>query len=343
VLKLINNQDIFVEGENGINTYRIPTIICTKNNVVFAFVEARHNDQGDAGHIDIVYKKSLDGGKTFGDIVVLCSNNKDTLGNPAPIYDEKLDRIVLLYCFNYGDKGEHLIKTTGATRDIYCMYTDDEGQNWSEPINITAQVKHDYWRWYATGPNHGVQMDSGRLIMTCNHSEVDIVNKNKDTYTSSHIIYSDDHGITWNLGASAPSKTNESCGVYLPNNKLMVNTRTIDRGNVRCVFLSGDEGETIDEFHVDSNLLCPICQGSIIDYKDKLIFSNPESIERENLTVKISKDYGKTWNEKLVLFKSYSSYSDLAINIKDEILCLYEKGDNKLYEKITLATIKYID
>jgi len=343
VLKLTNSKDVFIEGENNIHTYRIPTIISTKSNVVFVFAEARHKDQGDAGQIDIVYKKSLDGGKTFGDIVVLRSNNKDTLGNPAPIYDEKLDRIVLLHCFNYGDKGEHIIKTKGATRDIYCMYTDDEGQNWSEPKNITSQVKHDYWRWYATGPNHGLQMDSGRLIMTCNHSEVSIIDENTDTYTSSHIIYSDDHGITWNLGASAPSKTNESCGVYLPNNKLMVNTRTIERGNVRCVFLSSDEGETIDEFHVDDNLICPICQGSIINYKDLLIFSNPESTERKNLTVKISKDYGKTWDEKLVLNKSHSSYSDLTINMDDEILCIYEKGDSKLYEKITLATIKYID
>lgn len=342
MLNLLNQKNIFVQGDNNVHTYRIPTIICTKNNVVIVFAEARRNDQGDSGIIDTVYRRSVDGGKTFDDITILNTNNKDTFGNPALIYDEKINRVILLHCFNYGELGEHIIRTVGARRDIYCMYSDDEGLTWSERKNITKSIKRDDWRWYATGPNHGVQMDSGRLIMTCNHNEDNIANKNTTGPTSSHIIYSDDHGENWEIGANSVERTNECCGVKLPDNKLMVNMRTHDRGNFRAVMISNDEGQSIETFYEDKNLICPVCQASIINYKDKLIFSNPESVERENMTVKVSSDYGKTWNEKLNLTKQMAAYSDLTINKDDEILCLYENGADRPYEMITLATIKYV-
>ncbi len=339
-MKVISKQLLFDEGQNGVHTYRIPTIICTKNNVVMAFTEARHINQGDAGQIDIVYRRSEDGGKTFGEIITLLSNGKDTLGNPAPIYDEQNNRIVLLHCFNYGHLDERVIRTIGATRDIYTLYSDDEGLTWTTPVNITKQIKHPNWRWYATGPNHGVQMDSGRLIMTCNHNEENIINVETTDPTSSHIIYSDDHGVTWNIGASAVGKTNECCGVKLPNNQLLVNMRTRYRGNVRGIFISNDEGETIDEFHIDPNLVCPVCQASIINYNDLLIFSNPDSTERENMTVKISDDYGVSWKESLVLHKGAAAYSDLAVNKDNKVLCLYENGEERPYQRITLVTLE---
>jgi len=343
MLKILNKEDIFAQGEKGINTYRIPTMVCTKNNVVVICTEARINDQGDSGEINIITKRSIDGGKTFSDIQTLAGNKKDTYGNPALIYDASINRIVLLFCFNYGDLGEQVIRTKGAKRDVYTMYSDDEGVSWSKTKNITNSVKREDWRWYATGPNHGVQMESGRLIMTCNHSQKDINNIEGSKATSSHIIYSDDHGNTWQLGTSSVEGTNECCGVKLPDNKLMVNMRTYDRGNYRTVFISEDEGKFINNFYEDKSLICPVCQASIIDYKDKLLFSNPKSTERKNMTLQLSNDFGKTWTEKLQLNKEWAAYSDLAINKNDEILCLFENGHEGPYEKITLATIKYSD
>ncbi|MBN2853375.1 MAG: exo-alpha-sialidase [Clostridia bacterium] len=341
MLHKIDEKILFNEGDNGIHTYRIPTLICTSNNVVLAFAEARHNSQGDAGQIDTVFRKSIDGGKSFGPIRTLRANGKDTLGNPALIYDSEINRVILLHCFNYGDLGEHVIRTTGAKRDIYCMYSDDEGDTWSEPVNITSSIKHPNWRWYATGPNHGVQMKSGRLIMTCNHSEEDFLDNTLSGPTQSHIIYSDDHGMTWKVGAICVSLTNECCGVMLPDNQLMVNMRTYDRGNYRCVFISSDEGQSIDLFYEDKNLVCPVCQASIINFQDKLVFSNPESVERKNMTVKVSSDFGRSWEEKLVLYESHSAYSDLTINTDGKILCLYENGDDRPYARISLATIEF--
>ncbi len=116
--------------------------------------------------------------------------------------------------------------------------------------------------------------------------------------------YSDDHGKTWKLGALVPSQggTNECQVAQLADGSLLINMRGMT-GNVRKIARSRDGGATWSELREDSALVEPrVAQGSLQLYtdrlsgdKDRLLFANPASVERKNMTVRLSYDEGRTW------------------------------------------------
>ena len=195
---------IFKSGSEGYNTFRIPSIITTDSGVVLAFAEGRKNSSSDSGDIDLVLKRSIDGGKTWGDLIIIRDDSTNVCGNPSPVIDRKTGKIFLLSTWNRGDDTESEIinMTSVDTRRVYVMNSIDEGLSWSKPIEITDKVKKPNWTWYATGPVHGIQIregsKKGRMIIPCDHIEA-----NTKKYYS-HIIYSDDGGSSWNIGGTTP-------------------------------------------------------------------------------------------------------------------------------------------
>src|SRR5882757_392163 len=87
---------IYKNGEDGYKCYRIPAMVTTGKGTVLAFAEARKNNCGDAGDIDLVVRRSEDGGKTWGSMEVVWNDSTNTCGNPAPIVDEQTGAVVLL-------------------------------------------------------------------------------------------------------------------------------------------------------------------------------------------------------------------------------------------------------
>jgi sialidase-1 len=71
--------------------------------------------------------------------------------------------------------------------------------------------------------------------------------------------------------------------------------------------------------------------------KSRILFSNPASTKRENMTVRLSCDDGKTWPLVGCLYAGPSAYSCLAVLPDMSIGCLYERGAQRAYEKITFA------
>lgn len=332
MIKEIKKKEVYVGKTGEYNTYRIPSLLYTTKGILLAFAEGRKLGSGDAGAIDILLKRSLDNGETFEEIQVLAGNDKDTFGNPSAVYDAKRGRVILIFNFNYGDRDEREIRSKGAPREVYVMHSEDEGITWSKPKNITSDVKNKEWRWFATGPNHGIQLDSGRLIFSGNHSL-------EDDSTHSHIMYSDDGGYNWNKGAIMTKHTNECCPVILKSKKIMVNMRTyygLEEFH-RYVAICNEDGTKVESWYIDNALIEPKCQGSIIDMDDLLVFSNPASLKREKLTIKVSRDMGKTWQEELCINEGHSAYSDLAVIGKNKLVCLYENGANGPYEKLTMS------
>jgi len=115
-------------------------------------------------------------------------------------------------------------------------------------------------------------------------------------------------------------------------------------GNVRKIARSRDGGETWSEVVEDSNLIEPRCQGSIQMYTDarahdksRLLFSNPASLERKNMTVRLSYDEGRSWPVAKQLHAGPAAYSCLTVLPDLTAACLYERGESKAYEKITFA------
>lgn len=340
--------NVYQKNQEGYACYRIPAVVMTKKGTVLAFAEARKKSYSDTGDIDMVVKRSVDGGKTWGGLIKVWDDGDNTCGNPVPIVDAVSGRVYLLSTWNLGTDKEQDINngTSKNTRRVFFIYSDDDGLSWSVPEEITSEVKRNDWTWYATGPCHGIQMQGekykGRLIVPANHNEIG----NKNTY--SHVIYSDDRGQTWRIGGIAQKGTNESSVVELSKGDLMLNMRNYNHtdSKTRACAVSHNGGHSWSDLQYPSELIEPVCQGSILNdtkkgkITDCLFFCNPASISRrERMTVRMSKDKGRTWQYSYIVYTGPSAYSDMVLLSKRRLGVLFECGNNHPNEKIVFCVV----
>ncbi len=340
-----NQLDVFVSGKEGYKTFRIPAIVVTKKGAVLAFCEGRVGGRGDSGNIDMVLKRSTDGGKTFGPLQVIWDKDKDTCGNCCPVVDQKTGTIHLLMTWNRGDDHEGAIingKSKDARRPYICSSTDD-GKTWSKPTDLSATCRDDDWGWYATGPGVAIQVTQGkykgRLVCPANHSN----KKYKDHAYASHVIYSDDGGKSWKKSEAIRPGCNEAQVVELADGTLMMNMRAYKPRGARAISTSSDGGATWSKVTFQKDLPEPTCQASILRYttvadggRNRLLFSNPpQSRGRHGITVKLSYDEAKSWGVSRMIYKGSSAYSCLTKLPNKSIGLLYERDGSG---KITLAS-----
>lgn len=343
---------LFQSATDGYNTFRIPALLTTSKGTLLAFAEGRKNGSSDTGDIDLVMKRSADNGKTWSDLHVIWDDSLNVCGNPAPVQDRMNGNIFLLCTWNLGkDREPEIIKETSKdTRRIYVIVSTDDGKTWSKAKEITTSVKMKNWTWYATGPCHGIQVEKGkhvdRLIIPCDHIE-SVTNK-----YYSHIIYSDDHGNTWQIGGTTPQdQVNESTVAELAGGRLLLNMRNYDRTQKsRKVSLSNDGGTTWSDIYADTVLVEPLCQASLLSYNAskrkpvKLFFLNPaDKNSRKNMTLRMSTDDGKTWSASMVLHTGPSAYSDISIMKGGYIGCLFEAGLKSPYQGIVFRKVPVKD
>ncbi len=336
---------LWSSGGDGYDAYRIPALAVTNDKSILAFCEGRKHHRGDAGDIALLVKRSTDGGATWSDQRIIWDDPEHTCGNPAPVVDRQTGVIHLLMTWNRGDDHERdiIAGSSHDTRRVFLASSADDCIIWREPEEITSAVKQNDWTWYATGPGHGIQIQrgeyAGRLVIPCDHIEAG----SNDYY--SHIVYSDDNGATWRLGGRSPQpQVNECEVVEIDGGRLLLNMRSyLPDVRARQVAMSADGGLVWTGQRSDSQLIEPICQASIIDYPNAnglLLFANPASaIERVNMTLRASLDYGETWRSQVTLHSGPSAYSDLAIAPDGRVLCLYEGGARHPYEFLRLASV----
>ncbi len=332
--------DVFVAGTEGYHTFRIPSLLVTPRGALLAFCEGRKKGRGDSGDIDVVLKRSSDGGRTWSRLQVVADGGGNTVGNPYPVVERATGVIWLLLTHNRGDDSEREIRagTSKGTRSVWLMKSGDDGVTWSRPADITKAVKDPKWTWYATGPGVGIQLRSGRLVVPCDHTEA------RTMVNRSHIVYSDDRGATWKRGGVLGEKTNECQVVERGDTTLLLNMRSYHGKYRRAIATSKDGGLSWSPVTLDDALVEPICQASLVRYpggkageKALVLFSNPASRKRERLTVRISPDEGATWSAGRVLHAGPAAYSCLAVTKDGTAACLYERGRKSPYERITLA------
>jgi len=347
-----HNTDVFISGQEGYHTYRIPALLTTKKGSLLAFCEGRKTGRSDSGNIDLLVKRSVDNGKTWSRRQVVWDDKKNTCGNPCPVVDQQTGTIWLLMTWNRGDDREGAIKknTSRDTRRVWVSQSNNDGLRWSKPIEITATAKRPEWRWYATGPGVGIQLQKGpwkgRMVIPCDHS---IVSADDPDGYNSHVIISDDHGKTWYIGGVISPKVNECQVVELDNGTLMINMRNYDRSKTtRAIATSTDGGITFSKVSHDPALVEPICQASFLRYtlrskhgRNRLLFSNPAHAkrgDRRDMTVRLSYDEGRSWPVSKLLYAGPSAYSCLTILPDGNIACLYEAGQKSPYEKIIFTS-----
>ncbi len=348
---LFEQTDLFLNGDEGYHTYRIPGLIVSKKGTILAFCEGRKYERSDWGKIDLVLRRSFDNGKTWQEMQVIVADGDMTCGNPCPVVDQSNGTIWLLSCKNLGNGPEDLIKKGEAPRTVWITKSMDDGATWAEPEEITKDVKDPSWTWYATGPGHGIQLKNMRMVIPCDH----VLGKNFNCQDPcySHIIYSDDHGTTWKIGGIVDEGMDECTIVQTIDGALYINCRSYYQDPKRRIYAwSQDNGNTFSRFAWDNTLIDPICQASLARFTDKshydknrILFSNPTSTKREKLTVRVSYDECQTWIVSKILHHGPSAYSDLAVLPKKmTICCLYERGEKHPYEKVTFAqfTIEWL-
>ncbi|MGI6339356.1 MAG: sialidase family protein [Bacteroidales bacterium] len=343
-----NPDYLFRSGTDGYNTFRIPAIIATRKGTLLAFAEGRKNSSSDTGDIDMVMKRSEDNGKTWSKLEVLRDDGINVCGNPAPVIDKKTGNIYLLSTWNLGSDHEADIISgkSSDTRRVFVMVSEDDGRNWSQAKEITSSVKCKNWTWYATGPCHGIQVMKGkyrgRMIIPCDHMEAET-----EKYFS-HIIFSDDHGRTWQMGGTTTQdQVNECTVAEISGGRLLLNMRNYDRTKKsRMITLSNDGGVSWNDICPDPVLVEPICQASLLTYALRgkkpgiLLFSNPANEEnRINMTLRVSYNDGKSWPVSKVLHAGPSAYSDLVSLRSGDIGILYEAGEESPYEGIVFEVI----
>lgn len=329
-------QDLFYQGMNGVPVYRIPALAVTNNGVVVAICDARADTGQDLPNdIDIVMRRSTDSGETWSEPRVISDFGREGGGDAALLVDRENGR---LWCFfTYAPDGVG-VKTskpgiTGDTFQLYLMYSDDDGETWSEPRNATADVKDPEWEAVWSSPGRGYQDDAGRLYFPLSRKS------GEDVF--SHFIYSDDHGDTWHMGGPAGEGTNEWMLVERSNGDLLANMRSGDGEHRRKVATSPDRGMTWDGFGSHADLVEPECQACLLwadpEAQALLLFSNPADVERRSLTVKASRDGGETWPIAKVIHEGPAAYSCMAVLPDGQIGVLYEGGADTPYRKIIFA------
>lgn len=342
---ILNRKHLFSMGDGGVFGFRIPSVITLRSGKVLVFCEARNSDIGDSGSIDIVMRSG--DGENFAPMRTIVSGGKNTAGNPSPLQDPATGRLFLMYNANDADKPEGMILRGEGPRTVHIIYSDDEGESWSKPKDITADVKLPDWTWYAVGPCHGAVLPDGRLIYGCNHAVLDRETRKSGPYMS-HTVYSDDHGETWHIGGILGEGTNECSVAAFPDGGLLINMRFIPYGGMenphcRAQAWSNDGGISFTETVFFPELTDPVCQGNILNVKtengETLLFSNADSCERRNMTVRRSDDKGRTWRTEAVVEEGHAAYSDMTQLPDGRIGILFETGRDNPYQNIDWAVM----
>ncbi|MGW2345054.1 exo-alpha-sialidase [Streptomyces sp. NPDC001661] len=342
----------------GYACYRIPSVVRTVRGTLLAFAEGRKNDCTDAGDIDIVVKRSEDGGRTWSPLQVVNEGAGDTHGNPSPVVDRRTGRILLAETYNTG-------RTDGKNCDIPCdrtphmQHSDDDGRTWSPPRDLSDELlPGDFNSWYATGPSHGIQLTRGqhrgRLVFAVN---AETWSGSRITANHAALVVSDDGGAHWRVGAkdSWPiaedgtfrQKPSEMALAELPDGTIHISGREQDGTDLghRTQTVSRDGGDSFARpFSALPDLYAPQVQGSTLPVGKgghRLLLACPgDPDRRRTMMIRSSYDGGRTWesyDRGTVVTTDWSGYSDLVRADRGHVGLLYEGGAVDARDEIRFA------
>jgi len=357
----LHYQVVYARGDGGgYHTYRVPALAVTGKGTILAFCEGRKNSKADDGDIDVLLKRSFDGGKTWGFMQLVHDEDKGapiSIGNVSPIVDRDTGTVWLLMNRQVMSRQCRVLVTSST----------DDGASWATPVDISSAVKPpSFGEFFGAGPGHGIQLEfgphKGRLL-SYGYGEG---KRDGSSSVRSYAIYSDDHGATWKPGGTTSlaeelalkgrppyqeggenSVTETVAGdLYLTLRNGPEGGFGLEKGKAAFAW-SRDGGKSWEPFQLTPNITDGGCHHSIIRLTDEKnhdrnrhIFANPNHIaRRKNLTVRISYDNCKTWNEGKVLESERAAYSDLCVLQDMSIGCAYEcgRGGRSVYDSIMFA------
>lgn len=330
-----------IEGEDSY--WRIPAILKLNNGDLLAVNDKRYGSEADLpGNIDIVYKKSTDNGRTWTDYRYLAQNpTKKGYGDPG-IVETLSGKVICVFC---GDNG-----STESTPDnpinVYVAISKDHGETWCSPQKITnllwgVNAERVECRKYissfltsGTGLCINKGNHAGRIMFT-NVSFREKTAEDTGVYGNlaidNFVVYSDDEGESWHVSERAFVSSNEAQLIELNNGDILLSAR--QKGK-RGYNISKDGGVTWGRQSYWDDMVTVSCNGDIIRcYTDAtgqnsvLLHSIPNSMTREDVSIFVSRDEGKTWETPVCIAKGPSAYSSLTILNDGTIGVFVEKKD----------------
>ena len=333
------NQRIADRNRTSKN-FRIPGIAETRRGTLVATFDIRYANGRDLpGDICVGVSVSHDKGLSWSPIVTAI-DYKDLpggkgVGDPCILVDPANNRVWIM-AVNSSKRTNPIWSKSGTLNPAECgqlvlAYSDDEGKTWSKPINVTAEAKRlgdpdtASWGGVLQGPGQGIAMKDGTLVFPAQAWG----NGGKAPHHG-FLVYSKDHGKTWKGSKGMPFGGSESTVAEIEPGVLILNTREGKAGE-RITGITRDMGETWDPYP-HTPLRQTQCQASMLRIGRNLLFSHPASMaRRENMTLRVSKDKGKTWSEGLLYDRRPCvGYSSLCPVGSDSVGILYE-GDGRYH------------
>ena len=328
---------VFSAGDDYVNSYRIPSLLTTKDGSLLVFCEARRESWQDKSRTDIVVKRSTDNGETWSAMQDLTQGTTGAYMDPTPVLDSSTGKIFLFTTFWPVDNHQ------GVSNRAILITSDDNGQTWSAPADVTTSLIPEGRHIYGFGPGAGLQMIGEkyreRLILPARLSDVE----GKRAYDVA--IFSDNYGKTWTVGGNG-STDNEFQIAESPNGTLVYNARV---SGARMVAYSKDGGMTWSKAVEEPALpgVLKGCQASVLGKNEKLYFSGikgiketPEYDERAGLTLYQSCNGGKIWDNGLPLYDKASGYSCMSLLPNGQMAIIFETADTQSFTRKSLPDIK---